>query len=333
MPVTTAPSDRELLDALREQGGGDEFVALSRRPYRYATSAALEELRVRTADGGERTLILKDLSRRRMLDDARATKPDFLHEPLRELEAYRRILGPAGIGARCFAAAAEPDPPRHWLVLEKVPGVELWQIGEHEVWEAVAAWLGGFHARFAGREDELRAADPHLLAHSAAWFRSWRDRARAALADGSDPRGTNLVPALDRYDAVVEPLTALPATLVHGELYPSNVLVVPEQEPVRVCPVDWEMAAIGPGLLDLAALVGGFGKAERARLVEAYLVGLAGAGATVPPPDGLAVDLLRCRLQLALQWLGWARDWNPPKEHAHDWLGEALALAEELELA
>jgi hypothetical protein len=29
-----------------------------------------------------------------------------------------------------------------------------------------------------------------------------------------------------------------------------------------------------------------------------------------------------------MQWLGWSAEWMPPAEHRHDWLGEALALAE-----
>ena len=36
------------------------------------------------------------------------------------------------------------------------------------------------------------------------------------------------------------------------------------------------------------------------------------------------------RLHLAVQWLGWEPRWEPPAEHRHDWLGEALALAERL---
>jgi hypothetical protein len=40
-----------------------------------------------------------------------------------------------------------------------------------------------------------------------------------------------------------------------------------------------------------------------------------------------------CRLHLAIQWLGWSTDWTPPKEHAHDWLGEAIALARKLGVA
>lgn len=330
--MTLAPSDGELLQLLREHGGGREVLGLSRRPYRYATSAPLEEIRVRMSGGAEIALIFKDLSPDRRLAEARATKPAFLLEPRRELETYRRILAPAGIGPRLFAAVADSNPPRHGLLIEKVAGVELWQIGELSGWETVAAWLGGFHACFAGRLEEVRAANPYLLEHSDAWFRSWCERAQEALAGSSDRRAPRLRRKLDRYDDVIASLTSASQTFVHGEFYPSNVLVVRDDHPVRVCPVDWEMAAIGPGMIDLAALVGGWGVAERRRLLGAYLDGLAEAGIVVPPFEVAAADLARCGLHLALQWLGWSHSWRPPSEHAHDWLGEVESLAQELGL-
>jgi hypothetical protein len=324
LPVTAAASDRELIELLRDQGGLEGELELSRRPYRYATSAPLEEIRVRRSGGDEVTLIFKDLSRERLLGDAQTAKPDFLHQPRRELATYRAILAPEGIGPRCFAAAAD----RHWLLIEKVPGVELWQVGELEVWEDVARWLGGFHAGFAGRVVELRAANPYLFELSEEWFQSWRDRARAALAESDDPRAADVDRALRGYDEVIAALAALPRTFVHGELYPSNVIVVRDERPLRVCPVDWEMAGSGPGLVDLAALVGGWDAADRRRLVAAYADGLA-----TSPSEALEADLARCRLHLAVQWLGWAAGWRPPREHAHDWVGEALALTDELGLA
>jgi Ser/Thr protein kinase RdoA (MazF antagonist) len=323
--VTEAPSDQDLIDLLHRSG--HEVLGITRRPYRYATSAPLEELHVDVGDGGGMDLIFKDLSRDRLLGDAGATKPEFLHLPERELETYRGILAPEGIGPRCVAAVAESDPPKHWLLIEKVPGVELWQVGELRVWEEVARWLGDFHSRFAGRLDEVRIANPHLLDFSAAWFRSWCERALDRLAESDDGRAPELQRALGSYEEVVGALAALPRTFVHGELYPSNVLVV-RGGPTRVCPVDWEMASIGPGLVDLAALVGGWGEAERRRLVAAYLGDRQGPRG----PTALDEDLARCRLALALQWLGWSADWRPPAEHAHDWLGEALNLARGLGL-
>jgi hypothetical protein len=321
-------SDQELIDLLNRKDGIARVVSLSRRPYRYATSAPLEELHVETGDGAELELILKDLSRERLLGDAGATKPEFLHEPERELETYRGILAPAGIGPRCFAAVAESDPTRYWLLIEKVPGVELWQVGELPVWEEVARWLGRFHSRFAGRLSEVRAANPHLIELSADWFRSWHRRALERLGASDDRRAPALRKALEAYEEVVGALAALSRTFVHGELYPSNVLVVRESPP-RVCPVDWEMAAIGTGLVDLAALVGGWGESERRRLVAAYL----GGRGRPREPTEVDEDLARCRLHLSLQWLGWSASWRPPAEHAHDWLGEALGLAKDLGLS
>jgi aminoglycoside phosphotransferase (APT) family kinase protein len=167
--------------------------------------------------------------------------------------------------------------------------------------------------------------------HSAAWFRGWHERALAALSRSGDARAPALQRALDRYEEVIEALTALPRTFLHGEFYPSNVLVIAEPPPVRVYPVDWEMAAVGSGLVDLAALVGGWDAGERRRLVAAYEEAYAQAGGE-PIPGELVLGLLRCRLHLALQWLGWSPEWRPPPEHAHDWVGEALAISEELGL-
>jgi hypothetical protein len=320
-------SDDELHEIVRAGFADRVVTSLRRQPYRYATSAPLEEVRVGFADGHEAALIVKDLARERRLDDARRSKPEFLYDPRRDLETHRRILVPEGIGPRCYAAVHDPERSRYWLLLEKA-GVELWQIGELEVWEAVARWLAAFHARFAGRVADVRAANPYLLEYEPELFRLWASRAREALAGSDDHRAVDLRGALGRYDEVVDALTALPATFVHGEFYPANVLVVgSDPADLRVCPIDWEMAATGPGLIDLAALVAGWDAADREHLVRAYHSTATELGTDVSSLPEMAADLDRCRLHLALQWLGWSDDWQAPPEHAHDWIDEALELA------
>jgi thiamine kinase-like enzyme len=90
-----------------------------------------------------------------------------------------------------------------------------------------------------------------------------------------------------------------------------------------VAPVDWEVAAVGPGLTDLAALVGGWSDQGREAIAAAY--------ASVA--DASLASLDYARLQLALKWLGWAPpSWTPPEGQRHDWLVEALELAERLGL-
>jgi thiamine kinase-like enzyme len=136
-----------------------------------------------------------------------------------------------------------------------------------------------------------------------------------------------------RYDRVVERLLTLPVTFIHGEFYASNVLVNNTGGKLRVCPVDWELAGVGPGLIDLTALVsGGWSAEEKEALAKAYHAELTLRDERSMDLEEVLIALDYCRLHLAVQWLGWASEWSPPPEHAHDWLGEALSLAEKLEL-
>ena len=49
--------------------------------------------------------------------------------------------------------------------------------------------------------------------------------------------------------------------------------------------------------------------------------------------DEFLADLDVCRLQIALQWLGWSRRLDAPPEHAHDWLADVRGLVGEVGFA
>jgi aminoglycoside phosphotransferase len=276
---------------------GRQVTTVERSPSPYRTSFPLEELRVELADGTRLQLVRKELRRSALGAVAHRVKPEFLHDPGREIEAYRLLAG-RRLGTPAYYGAG-----RGWILLEKVPGIELAQIGELEAWRRAARWLARLHATFAGTPPFSRL----LLDHDAAYYRLWPQRAAA--------RAPEVAWIASRYEPVVERLVALPKTLIHGEFYASNVLVAGE----RVAPVDWEMAAVGAGLVDLAALVTGWTGEERAAILAAY-----------PGVDDLA--MAACRLHLALQWLGWSTDWTPPPAQAYDWLGEVRETAERLGL-
>jgi Phosphotransferase enzyme family len=324
-----APGDAPLHDALRlalaEVGLGPPRD-VARRRSEYATSFPLEELDVTLEDGDELPLVWKRLEWAALDESARLAKPAFLHDPLREPAAYASLLSPHGIGPRYFGSAIEPEAERYWLFLERVQGRELYQVGEIEMWRATAAWLAETHRALAG-EVESGAPPARLIECDEAYYRRWLERAVEFAALAGDPeRSRGLDWLAERYDPVVEALLDLPQTVIHGELYASNVLVGGEASAPRICPVDWEMAARGPGLLDLAALVsGGWREEERAAIVSAYR-SVAG--------DAFSAERLDlARLHLCVQWLGWAPpSWVPPEGQRHDWLGEALALAEGLDL-
>jgi hypothetical protein len=290
---------------------------LTRRHLLYSSTFAIEELEVVFRNSASNLpLIFKNVSPDAVLEAAVGVKPAALYDPRREIEVYRSILSPLDAGTpKFYGAVVDPEMARYWLFLERVPGCELRQVGDFETWLEVAQWLARFHASPVCAPARAQAVVPHLLDCDAEFCQTWLDRANAFT-------GGRLDSLIDRYERISGVLLALPRTLIHGEFYASNILV-PPQPGFRVCPVDWEMAAVGPGLLDVAALAAGtWNREQRLRIAEAHYSCLP---APLRVPDfQVAFDC--CQLQIALQWLGWADQWTPSNAHAHDWLAEALEL-------
>ena len=282
-------------------------------------------------DGRLLELILKEGGRGSLREDAHRAKPMQLYDPLREIEVYRSVLASQSLGtATYYGAAVEAGRDRYWLFIERVRGAELFQVGERGLWVDAARWLARAHSRFASGAD-LGAARARLVAHDAAYYSGWLVRAREfATADPARRRRVDALAAT--YEPAVEGLLSLEPSMIHGEFYASNVLVATEGDGTRVCPVDWEVAGFGPGIIDLAALTAGW-EGEAAREMESgYLeeLGPAGERHSAGTEFHRAVDW--ARLHLAVRWLGWApREWVPPAEHRHDWLEEAERAAARIE--
>jgi hypothetical protein len=242
----------------RHCGSQQKVIRLERRPSAYQSSYALEELDVVLDDGSSQELMFKDLSRRAMLAGARRVKPAFLHDPRREIETYRRVLAVCELGTpTCLGSVIDPRRGRYCLFLERVPGRGLNQVGELAAWRQAARWLAQAHARFA---ELIAGSTGPWPAWDRTSYRRWLGRARAALASGPRlPTATQrtLTRLTAHYDRVIDRLRALPATLIHGDFYAANVLARKGRGGWRICPIDWEMAAIGPGLMDVAALSAG----------------------------------------------------------------------------
>lgn len=332
-----------LEDLLGKQADGRWPIArLRREPSAFSSSYAIEELEVVLENGDRLELVFKNLSQRALTMEARGNKPLFLLEPKREIEVYRTMLPRYSEGtASCIGSFIDEHSEDYWLFLEKVPGVELYQVGDFSAWLEAARWLAKFHDA-ASKVTESAQPLPLLLQYDEAYLWAWPQRAisncEARQANGLE----ELRRLVDRYEQVIERLLALPRTLLHGDFNASNILVrrhrketgLGEADPSAcICPIDWEMAAVGPGLTDLAALISGnWDEEQRRALVSAYLdarrdhrVGSKDLGAVME-------DLKFCQLHLAIQWLGWSPGWSPPVEHRQDWLGQAEELANELGL-
>ena len=149
-------------------------------------------------------------------------------------------------------------------------------------------------------------------------------------------QGDGIVSGFDRivaaYKDTLEQLLSRPNSFLHGEFYASNVLIVADEASYRVCPVDWETAAWGPPLVDLAALIAGrWNEEQRAAMINAYWCSLdcheQNSWGTM---QMFLKALAGCRLHLAIQMLGRPLEWETPLEHKHDWYLEAMELAQSI---
>jgi aminoglycoside phosphotransferase (APT) family kinase protein len=271
----------------------------SRRPWPYRSSLPMEVLEVPGND--PERLLLKDLSA-----SASVARAAFTVDPLREVLAYREVLPHLNLDTpRHVASLVERE--RTVLVIELVDGYPLWQADGLAAWEEAARWLARLHA-------VQPIAATRLVRYDASELR--RRTAMAAWLTGIE----------DLAARVAERLGRLPVGLVHGEFYPSNVLVQDSRSGPRIRPVDWETIGIGPGVLDLAALTAGWEDEERRRIVDAYRSACA---ANRRPDD---VDISLARLVLAAQWSGSSGTWSPPREQRRDWHAEVMRLAGSISL-
>ena len=339
VPITTAVSDDDLVRVvdtwLAREGRRTSVVALRRRSWEYATSALLELVTTTEDDGTERHLVLKHLGRHTLTEKARRAKPSFAIDPQREIEVYRRILAPLHVGPGLVGFSISPQRGPHWLLIEHVPGFRLSEAGEVGVWMAVARWLGALHQRLATFDSQQSREQARLIEYDRRWYTAWLNRALRFFAAEDPSQSRRSRDALKwlaaRYERVIERLTSIPSTVIHGEFYPENIVVAGTADSPLVCPVDWEMTAIGPGIIDLAALTSGQWSEEHRRAVmAAYAAGSAlRAGTTL---DELAESVEYANIHLAVQWLGWFGRRRTQPAHAQDWLADAVGRAEALRL-
>lgn len=334
--VDSAVLHTVLESVLSDYAGRPQAIKhMVRRICPYSSSFVIEELEVTLEDEVRLPVVFKDVSPGITEDEKRWIKPSFLYHPRREIDVYRSLLAQAHLGtATCYGAVATPSMKRYWLFLERVPGVPLWQVGDFEQWEAAARWLAVMHTRLHRQRTRVnQRVGATWLRYDEAYYRRWMQRI-VRIARQTSPSAMDV---LDRLfaseDRLIKQLLMLPTTFIHGEFYPSNVLVQQQEDGLRICPVDWEMAAIGPGLMDLGALTSGdWIPEQQSAMAAAYRDVLVDAYGSFMGMDELTENLNWCRLFQALTWLGWSMHWTPPKEHARDWFQEVVVLAERLSL-
>jgi hypothetical protein len=220
-------------------------------PIAIQTSFAGQILTLLLNNGKSLKLFVKDFS------SSILPKDSLVQRSNREHHVYRDLLAQKNLGtAHYFGAVHKPGQQGFYLLIEFVDGMWL-KYRDFDDWVAAAAWLGVLHGTFINKQADLQAAD-FLVKHDADFFTAKADKALQAVTQFSTTQADQLVCALDGYDDIIEVMVSQPATLVHGSFRVQNILVASASPATRICPVDWELAATGGGLHDLAFIAHGY---------------------------------------------------------------------------
>jgi hypothetical protein len=304
-----------------ELGSAARVTSISRERNRYSTASPADIVTLGLQDG--RTL--RVFAKRPVADPA--GNPDKADRE-RELLVYQHLLAGRGLPAPMFHGS-------HWnascgsgeLFLEYI---DDWNLEYHclEHWITAATRLAGLHAHFASRQGEL-ARSAFLLRLDRQYYSEWASRALEVVTRRSDQLGRTLERPLRSYGETIDLIAGQPLTLVHNDLAPKNVIADTSTSPPRIYFVDWEMAGVGCGLLDLVHLAHGFGEDEQRSLLSSYCRGLGGRE-LLPEGRELRRLLSACSLHNTLYRLAHLEAWELDDEVAEAWVYDVLRFQGEV---
>jgi aminoglycoside phosphotransferase (APT) family kinase protein len=302
----------------RAHGPAVQILSLRRTPCEFATLFPAEKITAELSDGTRASLFVK------LMGDEQDDHPDKKQRD-RERLVYERLIDTAGPSQlpvpRYFGTYGNARTGRQQMFLEFVND---WTLKYHDLghWLTAARQLAHLHAHFAARTDELRQAN-FLLTLNEVYFQGWLNRACVALASQSPALAARVDALTPRYSHVAQLLASQPATLVHNDLAPKNIIADRSMQPARICIIDWELAGVGCGWLDLVHLKYGLEEADEHRLVSAYCSELGESQLLPRDATEFARILAASKLHKTLYRLAHSAAWKLPLDQLTQWVTEA----------
>jgi hypothetical protein len=305
----------------RAAGLRAEVAGMHRTPSPYATVSPSEVVSVALTSGERISIFVKHLR------EEQQSHPDKRVRE-REVRVYGELLGDRGLPVPRFLGSCWNDATgRRELFLEYIDG---WNLKYQELrhWHTAARRLAQLHLAFALRGDQLLGRD-FLLRLDRDYLLAWAGRAVAAVSSLSAELASRLQRTVDDLGVAADLLAEQPPTLVHNDLAPKNVIADTSMSPDRTCIVDWEMAGVGCGLMDLAHLTYGLPPREAERMFDLYREELTGTGLMPSDDEGKRL-LASCQLHGTLYRLAHADVWRLPLERVGEWIADSEELNREV---
>jgi aminoglycoside phosphotransferase (APT) family kinase protein len=314
------PALRQCLERIlpRVSNRQSDIAAIHSRQSDTSTSYETDILTVQLADGGAFKVFLKNYG------VFKRPKDEMGQRRAREVRVYQDLLEYVNLGTpRYYGTVWDESQETFWLLLEYVDGIEVRDL-ESNYWIAAAGWLGQMHGYFTRHAHYLSRLD-FLIRHDVHFLSAKADAALDAVSQilpGSIDRFAKI---LNRYDRVVEAMVVHPPTLIHGAFRPQNVMVSGESRSMRICAYDWEEAAFGAPLYDLAYLSDGFKPPTLDLMFGMYRQGATRFGMSVPEQEEMRYVVDCFRLHMIVNLLAQAR----VKQYGESNIAKLLVQGEE----
>jgi hypothetical protein len=292
--------------------------------------------RVRPAAGTGPAVIVKHLTLPRAHRSARAT------------QRWLPGLGLPAIAPALLAAVAPPGVERVWHIYEDVGDVTLQdRAADRDSVDATVAEIAALHVRGAGHallsecrtEGEdfgihyflTRVGDARRLLDALRGDGRTRSRERRRVQDGLRRHLDALLLDTSRRLRIVREAGGT-ETVLHGDLWTTNVVVTGAGARAAVRLIDWDRAGAGPATYDLSTFLLRFPPLQRPGVLARYREAIGRAGWRIAPDRELNVlcDTAECAryadrvVECAIAALQDGAEW------AHDVLAEVLRWFEAL---
>ena len=207
-------------------------------------------------------------------------------------------LGLDGVAPTLLGASADAGGEAIWQIFEDVGGVTLAELSLDRARVSAAVDLvAELHTRAAGhpvvaecRRDGRALGMPYFTANvsdARALLDALRpptvhpSRQQAEVRDRLRGRLDRLLAEAPRRAGLME-AEGGPDTMLHGDLFTANIIILEEADRLRVRLIDWDHAGAGPACYDLSTLLWRFGPAERHWILDRYRAVVALAGWHLP---------------------------------------------------
>jgi hypothetical protein len=286
----TAALEKGLASALQcKDLSAPSLALLAREPTPYATTFPCEIVTCRIGRGKPRRLFCKYTA-----------GVDYTGHGHRggvghEIATYRHILARTDkFRPKFYGGYTDSETGQYWLFLEYLDGgLRVGKLNDPVAMGKTARWIARFHAssqRLLGNENVR-----FLKRYDKQYYLGWISRT-VDFAGPNYRKSWWLHHLHVRAEDFLSPLLESAPAIIHGEYYQHNILF----HQGRVCPIDWESAAIGEGLIDLAFLTDGWESKIANVCTAAYIRTRWPEGA----PAEFAKVLKAARLYMAVRWLG-----------------------------